>query len=93
MAAQISVQSTNESRFEVTVRENESETRHVVTVEPAYARELAGKHVSTEELLRHSFEFLLDREPKESILRQFNLREIGRYFPDYETEIRDQISR
>ncbi|HVB98746.1 MAG TPA: hypothetical protein VNJ12_05355 [Candidatus Dormibacteraeota bacterium] len=93
MAAQISVRSENETRFEVTVRENGSETRHVVTVEPAYAGQLAGKLASTEELVRRSFEFLIEREPKESILSQFNLREISRYFPDYETEIRDQLAR
>ena len=93
MAAEISVQPTNETRFEVTVREEGSETRHVVTVEPSYAHKLAGPRASTEELVRRSFEFLLEHEPKESILRQFNLREIGRYFPDYETEIHGLFSR
>ena len=92
MTAQISVQPVNETRFEVIVWENGSETRHVVTVEPAYARKLAGTVDSAEELVRRSFQFLLEREPKESILRQFNLRDIGRYFPDYETEIRDQLA-
>lgn len=93
MAAEISVQSTNEIRFEVTVREDDSETRHVITVEPDYARKLTDSHASTEELLRRSFQFLLEHEPKESILRKFNLREIGRYFPEYEGEIRAQFSR
>jgi hypothetical protein len=39
------------------------------------------------ELIRRSFEFLLAREPKESILRSFELSAIGRYFPEYESEI------
>jgi hypothetical protein len=39
-------------------------------------------------LVRRSFEFLLDREPKESILSSFGLSVIGRYFPEYEREIR-----
>jgi hypothetical protein len=39
-------------------------------------------------LVRRSFEFLLAREPKESILPQFNIGLIGRYFPEYESEIR-----
>ena len=38
------------------------------------------------QLVRRSFEFLLAREPKESILRSFNLSVIGRYFPEYERE-------
>ncbi|HVB35086.1 MAG TPA: hypothetical protein VNJ52_12040 [Patescibacteria group bacterium] len=93
MTAQISVQSLNETRFEVTVEEEGSQTRHIVTVEPAYASKLAGSGVSTEDLVRRSFEFLLEREPKESILRGFNLREISRYYPDYEVEIREQLAR
>ena len=40
------------------------------------------------ELVRRSFEFLLEREPKESILRSFDLPVIGRYFPEYEDLIR-----
>ena len=39
------------------------------------------------DLVRRSFAFLLEREPKESILRSFDLPEIGRYFPDYERTI------
>jgi hypothetical protein len=86
MPAEIVVQSANGTRFEITVREGASETRHIVTVEPAYARRLAGKG-SVEDLLVRSFEFLLEREPKESILRHFDLKDIGRYFPEYEREI------
>ena len=40
------------------------------------------------ELVRRSFEFLLAREPKESILSSFGLSVIARYFPEYEREIR-----
>ena len=41
-----------------------------------------------ERLVRSTFEFLLERESKESILRSFALPVIGRYFPEYEDEIR-----
>ncbi|HET7727464.1 MAG TPA: hypothetical protein VFK54_09070 [Candidatus Limnocylindrales bacterium] len=40
------------------------------------------------DLVRRSFAFLLEREPRESILRAFDLPVIGRYFPEYEREIR-----
>ena len=40
-----------------------------------------------DDLLRRSFEFLLAREPKASILGQFDLPVIGSYFPEYEAEI------
>lgn len=39
------------------------------------------------DLVRRSFEFLLEREPKESILRSFELSVIGRHFPEYAREI------
>jgi hypothetical protein len=38
--------------------------------------------------VRRSFEFLLAREPKESILRSFDLPVIGRYFPEFVRVIR-----
>jgi hypothetical protein len=34
-----------------------------------------------------AFEFLLERESKESILGSFGLSVIGRYFPDFEREM------
>jgi hypothetical protein len=39
---------------------------------------------SPEELVRDSFAFLLERESKESILKEFDLAVIQRYFPDYD---------
>jgi hypothetical protein len=39
------------------------------------------------ELVRASFEFLLEREPATSILREFSLDVISRYFPGYPAEI------
>jgi hypothetical protein len=42
-------------------------------------------------LVKASFEFLLEREPPQSILRSFDLTEIGRYFPAYESAIRHRI--
>ena len=91
MAAEILVRAVDGTRFEVTVREGRSETRHVVNVEPDYARSLLHGKKTVEELVRISFEFLLENEPKESILRKFDLREIGRYFPGYEQEIRGRL--
>ena len=38
-------------------------------------------------LVRAAFDFLLTREPRESILRRFDLPVIGRYFPGWEAEV------
>ncbi len=48
---------------------------------------------SAEELLVESFRFLLERESNTSILSSFDLPVIGRYFPEYEQEIRTRLRR
>ena len=73
---------------QVTVADRGSETRHSVTFMRADFQRLAASGETPERLVRRSFEFLLEREPKESILRSFALDVIGRYFPEYEREIR-----
>jgi len=79
-------------RFTVTVAEGGGQTRHEVTLDHAtYARLTAGG-VPPQALMQESFAFLLEREPKESILRTFDLAVIGRYFPEYEGEIRRRLA-
>jgi hypothetical protein len=88
--AQIEVQSTDHGdhyRLKVTVKEGQSKTQHQVTLQKAHYQRLAGDRASPTELVHKSFLFLLEREPKESILRSFDLTIIGRYFPEYEREI------
>ena len=65
-----------------------SRTEHHVRVTGADLERFAPGGDDPADLVRRSFEFLLAREPKESILRSFDLPAIGRYFPEYEREIR-----
>jgi hypothetical protein len=44
-------------------------------------------------LVAASFAFLLEREAPGSILRSFDLMEIGRYFPEYTAEIGKRLAR
>ena len=73
--------------FEVRVAERGTETRHRVTMTDATFRLLAGEKASPERVVEAAFEFLLDREPKESILRSFDVNVISSYFPGFESEI------
>lgn len=76
-----------EDLYQVDVRDGDSSTTHEVSVDPRYAARIApGAEPTT--LVEASFRFLLEREPKESILRSFDLPLIGRYFPEYESEMR-----
>jgi hypothetical protein len=55
---------------------------HTVEVTTSDVKRLAPG-ASVEDLVKRSFEFLLEREPPQSILRRFGLADIERYFPDY----------
>lgn len=72
---------------QVIVKDHGSETRHSVTFTRADFHRLASSNETPESLVRRSFEFLLQREPKESILKSFALTDIGRYFPEFGREI------
>jgi hypothetical protein len=88
--AKVEVQRTNEGEpyeFLVTVQEGGTATHHRVTLRQADYERLSGGRASPEALVRESFHYLLEREPKESILRSFDLTLISRYFPAYEREI------
>ena len=92
MAATIEVEKIDNSKFRVRVIEAGSETTHDVTVSPNDYTRLTNGKIELEEVVRRSFEFLLEREPKESILTRFDLSVISRYFPEYEREIRRRLS-
>ena len=92
MAAKIEVEKIDNSKFRVRVTEAGSESTHEVTLRPNDSARLTGGKVEPEELVRRSFEFLLEREPKESILIRFDLPVIGRYFPEFEREIKRRLS-
>jgi hypothetical protein len=91
MTPSIEVQRVNAGEFRVRVSEGRGETSHLVTLPLDYYQRLAGGKAQPEELVKHSFEFLLEREPKESILARFELPAIARYFPEYEREIQRRL--
>jgi hypothetical protein len=87
----ISVAPTGDTTFQVTVDEGGSRTEHAVTVTPQdVARYAPG--ASASQLLKASFAFLLEREPKEAILGRFALPVIERYFPEYPRKIADLVA-
>ena len=73
--------------FEVTLTKD-SITTHRVKLSSKVFKKLSGSKISKIELIKKSFEFLLERETNESILREFNLEIIQKYFPEYPTLIK-----
>jgi hypothetical protein len=71
---------------------NGARTAHVVDVADADLARLDPDASDPDRLVRASFEFLLEREPSTAILREFELPEITRYFPEYEATIRARLA-
>ena len=72
--------------FNVTVREGGTETTHRVSVPEKLYQELTQSKISKADCIKASFRFLLEREPKESILTRFDLPLISTYFPEFQKE-------
>lgn len=75
----------------VAIVEPDGQSRHTVHVTTGDLARLDPTATEPTDLVRRSFDFLLRREPKESILASFELTVISRYFPDYETEISRRV--
>jgi hypothetical protein len=87
MMAKIDVQKIDGTHYRVRVTDASSQSSHEVALNEADRTKFGGQDILPEELIRRSFEFLLEREPKESILTRFDLSVISRYFPEFEAEM------
>ncbi|MBI2035977.1 MAG: hypothetical protein HYT12_04860 [Candidatus Liptonbacteria bacterium] len=74
-------------QFIVEVGEEEGKQEHTVLMDRDYWQKLTKGVGAPADLIKKSFEFLLKREPKESILKSFDLRDIKKHFSDFEREI------
>ncbi len=86
--ARITVTSGERGGFSVHVEDDVS-SRDFDVVVPEDFIEAHG--VSAERLIEESFRFLLEREPKESILQSFALGVIETYFPEYRAELQRRL--
>jgi hypothetical protein len=87
----VSCDSTDDGwRCRVVLGDDAAATEHDVTLDRATLDDLAPG-ATPEMLVASSFAFLLEREPREAILRAFELPIIGRYFAEYPDEIRRRM--
>ncbi len=89
-STQITVTKTANGEFQVDVRDTEGETHHAVRADEATIEKF-GHGQPAETVVETSFRFLLEREPKVSILGNFELSIIGRFFPEYEAEMERRL--
>ena len=90
--AEANIEITHEGgdQYAVEVREGGGSTSHRVTVTDEHV-DRYGAGAGAERLLEESFRFLLEREPKESIMGRFELPVIERFFPDYSRVIQERL--
>jgi ABC-type phosphate/phosphonate transport system ATPase subunit len=75
------------SRIEVTESDgSSSQTRHKINMDKQYYQKISNGIIGQKDFVEKSFEFF-SKKDKDSIMRQFNIKEIREYFPEYETEI------
>ncbi|MFY9969937.1 MAG: hypothetical protein WBQ45_04135 [Roseiarcus sp.] len=79
--------------FDVAVRDSRSESRHRVTVPAGDASRWAELGAQPPTGVEAAMRFLLDREPKESILAAFDIDVIRRYFPEFDEALPVYLSR
>jgi hypothetical protein len=84
----IDIAAADANTYDVTITEDDGEqTSHRVWVPPSVLTDLGLSEAQEPVLVRASMAYLLEREPASSILPQFGLDEIARFFPNYPSEI------
>jgi hypothetical protein len=88
----LGISASDAHEYAVTVTADDgTQTSHTVRVPPAMLTDLGLSDAQEPTLVRASLLYLLEREPASSILADFSLDDIGRYFPDYPADIRARV--
>lgn len=85
--SEISITAMEPLHFGVQVTEGDVTTSHRVRVPSSMLDELGLSEADAPVLVRETIGFLLDREPATSILNEFSLDDVSRFFPDYRDEL------
>ncbi len=79
--------------YDVVVSESSGESRHRVSVSPEDAARFLALGADAARAVEAAMAFLLDREPRESILRAFDIAVIRRYFPEFDKSLPAYLGR
>lgn len=77
-------------RFTVTLEDKGILSTHEVSMDKDFVMRI-GSSYRPEKIIEKSFEFLLERKPKEEILQEFDISLISHYFPDFITELEKKL--
>jgi hypothetical protein len=87
----ISITPAGPHEFGVEVTEGNETTSHKVIVPPSLLAVWGLEETDSENVIRESFAFLMEREPATSILPEFSLAIISRYYPEYKDELPERL--
>ncbi len=79
-------------RAGVQISEDSRLLSYVVTVPRVVVDQLGLSDVETVDIVRATFEFLLEREPATSIMKEFSLDVVPTYFPEFYEELAARLS-
>lgn len=79
--------------FDVIVRDGRGESRHRVTIGADEAQRWTELGAEPPRAAEAVMRFLLDREPKESILSAFDTNVVRRYFPEFDDALPFYLAR
>ena len=79
---EVLINNLSKGKFEILVN-NKQKTMHEVYLSDEIHLDFTNNKISKKELIKFSFEFLLERESNTSILSSFKLNIISKYFPEY----------
>jgi hypothetical protein len=80
-------------RCSVQIGDDPAATHHQLVFSRAQMERLPPAGTEPEQLARAAFRFLLRQEPREAILRDFELQVIGRYFPAWEQAVAAELGQ
>jgi hypothetical protein len=77
--------------FRAEITEGPFPTSHRVSVPDGLLDRLGLSGVDEELVVRETIRFLLEREPATSILPDFSLEDVPKYFPEFHDELRQRL--
>lgn len=89
--SRISVYPLEPGRYGVEVTEGDTTTTHKVAIPDDLLHHLGVTNLDPVAVVQETFAFLLDREPASSILPDFSLDDVPRYFPDFYEQLRVRL--
>ena len=93
MVSGIRITPAGSHEFGVEVTQGEETTSHRVIVPQSLLDEWGLEDSVAEDVVRESFAFLMEREPASSILPEFSLAIISRYYPEYKDELPERLDK